>query len=53
MFRLEIDALNAIYKEMKKTNELLERLLEQKETVQEPIIDKPKRPYTRRNKDAV
>ena len=28
MYRLEIDALNAIYTEQKRTNELLEQLLE-------------------------
>lgn len=45
MFRIELDALNAIYKEQKRTNELLEQLLK---TTVEPIEHKPKRPYTRR-----
>jgi len=30
MYRLEIDALNALVKEQKRTNELLEQLLEDK-----------------------
>lgn len=41
MFRMELDALNAIYKEQCKTNELLQKLLDQKEP-------EPKRPATRK-----
>jgi len=55
MFRIEMDALNAIYKEIKRTNELLEQLLEPKttETQVSPIEHKPKRQYTRRVKEDV
>ena len=53
MFRIELDALNALVKEQRRTNDLLEQLLTQKTTAQEPMIDKLKRPYTRRNKDVV
>jgi len=45
MYRLEIDALNALIREQQRTNELLEKLL------QRPVEDKPKRPYTRRVKN--
>ncbi|WP_178944300.1 hypothetical protein [Paenibacillus odorifer] len=40
MFRLEIDALNAIYEQQCKTNELLQKLVHQKES-------ETKRPATR------
>ena len=52
-FRTELDALNAIHQEMRKINELLTTLLNGNITAEkvEPIIDKAKRPYTRRAKN--
>lgn len=52
MFRIELDALNAIHKQLLKQNDLLEQLLESKTTEQAPIEHKPKR-QTRRNEHAV
>lgn len=42
MFRDELDALNAIHQEQQRTNELLERLLEQRQPAQKPVR-KPER----------
>ncbi len=52
MFRIELDALNAIYKQLVRQNDLLEQLLESKTTEHTPIENKPKRQYTRRNEHA-
>lgn len=52
MFRIEMDALNGIYKQLEKTNELLEKILELNTTASSPIENKPKRQYTRRNENA-
>ncbi|MFB0847336.1 hypothetical protein [Paenibacillus oleatilyticus] len=49
-YRGELEALNALIVEQKRTNELLEQLLTQKTTAQEPI-NHIKRPYTRRAKN--
>jgi hypothetical protein len=43
MYRDELDALNAIHQEQKRTNELLERLLEQKQTIQKSSGRKPEK----------
>ena len=49
VYRLEIDALNAIVKQNERIIELLEDM-KSKETAA-PITDKPKRPYTRRTNE--
>jgi len=49
VFRIELDALNGIHKQLIKQNELLEQLLELKKTEHDsPIEHKPKRQYTRK-----
>ncbi|MGG1643033.1 hypothetical protein ACIFQM_17580 [Paenibacillus sp. NRS-1782] len=43
MYRDELDALNAIHQEQQRTNELLERLLEQRQPVQKQTSRKPEK----------
>lgn len=54
-YRLELDALNAIVERLDSILEKLDQSTETTltETAVRPIEDKPKRTYTRRNKNAV